>query len=158
AANESLANDWLRVQIDPVTGYVTSLFDRRHGVETVVPGWAMAKPVAIVDRSDTWSHDVRRFDDVVGAFVAKRGKLVESGPIRAVLRVESAFANSTVRQDFVLYAELPMVEVRVTVDWREHFTVLKLMFPLNLDERTLTYEIPYGVIKRSENGEEEPYQ
>jgi alpha-mannosidase len=75
-----------------------------------------------------------------------------------VLRVESAYANSSLRQDFILYAELPMVEVRVTVDWREHFTVLKLLFPLNLDERELTYEIPYGVIHRPEDGEEEPFQ
>lgn len=130
------------MRIDPATGYVTSLFDKRYGVELVRSGAAFAKPVAIADPSDTWSHGVLRFDQMAGAFTAKRVKLVESGPVRAVLRVESAYEKSTLVQDFVLYAELPAVEVRVTVDWREHFALLKLMFPVSLDERELTYEIP----------------
>jgi alpha-mannosidase len=158
ATGDSLENDWLRLRVDPTTGCVASLYDKRQGVEIVRPGSAIAKPVAIADPSDTWSHDVRRFDTVVGAFTPRTVKLVETGPVRAVLRVESAYEHSTLTQDLILDAELPVVEVRVTVDWRKHFTVLKLMFPLNLDERELTYEIPYGVVHRPEDGEEEPYQ
>jgi len=158
ATDTSLENDWLRLQIDPGTGYVTSLLDKRHGVELVRPGAAIAKPVAIADPSDTWSHDIRCFDNVAGAFTATKMTLVEHGPVRAVLRIESAYLNSTLIQDVILYAELPSVEVRVTVDWRERFTMLKLLFPFNLDRTEATFEIPYGVIHRPENGEEEPYQ
>jgi len=158
ASETSLENTWLRLQIDPVSGDVTSLHDKRHAVEVVRPGAAIAKPVVIADPSDTWSHGVFRFDDVIGAFSAERVKLVERGPVRAVLRVESSYGASMLVQDFILSAELPTVEVRVTVDWRERFKLLKLLFPLNLDQTQATYEIPYGVIRRPENGEEEPYQ
>ena len=46
--------------------------------------------------------------------------------------------------------------MRVTVDWREQFKMLKLNFPLHLDLTTITYETPYGHIHRPANGEEEP--
>ncbi|MEA2597049.1 MAG: alpha-mannosidase [Thermomicrobiales bacterium] len=154
----SLENAWLRLEIDPVSGYVASLYDKRHAVEVVRSGATMARPVVIADPSDTWSHGVLRFDDVAGAFTATKVKLVECGPIRAVLRVESSYGASTLVQDFILYAELSSIEIRVTVDWRERFKLLKLLFPLNLEQTEATYEIPYGVIQRPENGEEEPYQ
>lgn len=158
ATSNSLENGWLRMEFDPATGYITNLFDKHQGIDLVRPGSAIAKPVAIADPSDTWSHGVLRFDDISGAFTATKVELVENGPVRAVLRVWSAYQSSTLIQDFILYAELPQVEVRVTVDWRERFTMLKLLFPLNLDQTEATYEIPYGVIHRPENGEEEPYQ
>ncbi len=158
ASDTSLENDWLRLEIDPATGHVTSLFDRHQGIELVRPGSAIAKPVAIRDPSDTWSHNVLRFDTIAGAFTATNVVLVENGPVRAVLRVKSAYQSSTLVQDFILYADASQIDVRVTVDWREHFTMLKLLFPLNLEQTEATYEIPYGVIRRPENGEEEPYQ
>jgi alpha-mannosidase len=61
-------------------------------------------------------------------------------------------------QDFHLYASLQRVDVRVTVDWREQFKLLKLRFPVNLHYHKITYEIPYGVIERGGDGTEEPGQ
>jgi len=57
-----------------------------------------------------------------------------------------------------MYRELLHIEVRVTIDWRERFKMLKLQFPVNLNFLRATYEIPYGFIERPANGEEEPGQ
>jgi alpha-mannosidase len=78
--------------------------------------------------------------------------------VRTVERVVSRYGSSTLREDYVFTDGLPYVDVRVTVDWREQFKLLKLTFPLNLNFLKATYEIPYGHIERATNGEEEPGQ
>ncbi len=117
-----------------------------------------ARPVVLEDPSDTWSHGVVRFDDEVGSFSLERLALVEHGPVKAVLRVESRYGSSRLVQDFTVYAALDSIDVDVTVDWREQFKALKLRFPVNLRLVRATCEIPYGSIEREVDGAEQPGQ
>lgn len=156
ADDYTLENDRFRLVVDPATGCLASLHDKQQQVEVFV-GEA-AKAVVIDDPSDTWSHGIYQFQDVVGTFAAASIKRVEHGPVKSVIRVESAYGSSRLVQEFTMYRELPQIEVRVTVDWREHFKMLKLRFPVNLNFLRATYEIPYGFIERPANGEEEPGQ
>ena len=151
-----LENDRFRLVLDPATGCLASLHDKQHEVEVFV-GEA-AKAVVIDDPSDTWSHSVYQFQDVVGTFAATSIKRVEHGPVKSVIRVESAYGASRLVQEFTMYRELPQIEVRVTVDWHEQFKMLKLQVPVNLNFLWATSEIPYGFIERPANGEEEPGQ
>lgn len=145
-----------RLRIDAATGTIAGLYDKRHQVEVFLG--AAAVPTAIDDPSDTWGHGVYRFHDVVGTFAPSRVWLAESGPVRATVRVESAYGQSTLAQEISLYRDLDLVEVRVTVDWRERHKALKLGFPLNLNFIRATYEIPFGQIERPTGGMEEPGQ
>jgi alpha-mannosidase len=156
ADETSLGSDHFRLTVDPETGTLTSLYDKQERME-VLAGPA-ARPVVLEDRSDTWSHNVLRFGPEVGAFTARRIRVVERGPVKAVLRVESAYGASRLVQDFTLYRELGRVDVHVTVDWHEQFKVLKLRFPVRVDAITVTHEIPYGHIVREPSGQEEPIQ
>jgi alpha-mannosidase len=156
ANDHTLENKTYRVEIDPKTGFVTSLYDKNKNLELLEdPG---ARPVLIRDKSDTWSHNVLHYNDEVGQFTAKSVKRVEHGPIKSVIRVISEYGNSTLVQDFIMYRELNQIDVHVTVNWQEQFKVLKLKFPVNIVFRKGTYEIPYGHIVRECNGEEEPGQ
>ncbi|KIL42200.1 hypothetical protein SD70_03260 [Gordoniibacillus kamchatkensis] len=156
ANDYSLENDRLRVEFDPKTGFISSLFDKKVNYE-VFRG-AGARPVVIEDKSDTWSHNVFHFNNVIGEFKAVSVQRVEHGPVKSVVRVTSEYGKSTLVQDFALYRELDYIDVKVTVDWREHFKMLKLVFPVNLVFTKQTYEIPYGFKEREHNGEEEPGQ
>jgi alpha-mannosidase len=156
ASETTLENGRFRLQIDPATGFIASLYDKRHGCE-VFRGPA-AVPAVIHDPSDTWSHGVYQFHDACGAFAARRVRLVERGPVRATILVESEYGASRLAQRFILYADRELIDVQATVDWREQFKLLKLRFPLNLHFWRATYEIPFGHIERPTNGEEEPGQ
>ena len=156
ATDHTLENRFFRLEIDPQTGQIASLFDKRHHVE-VFAGPA-ARAVVIVDPSDTWSHNVFRFQDEIGQFAVTSVRLVESGPVLATLRVTSAFGASTLAQDFTLYDDLPQIDVRVSVDWCERHKLLKLRFPVNQIFMRAVYEIPYGHIERETTGDEEPGQ
>jgi alpha-mannosidase len=156
ASDHLLENGRFRLEIDPETGTIASLYDKKFQVE-LFEGPA-ADPVVIEDLSDTWGHNVFRFDHVTGVFAAFSVKLVEHGPVKSVIRVSSEYGASVLVQDFTMYREKDQIEVRVILDWREHFKVLKLRFPLRLSFTNATFEIPYGHIERGANGEEEPGQ
>jgi alpha-mannosidase len=156
ATDHTIENEYLRLSIDPTSGAIGSLYDKRHQLE-VFCGQA-ARAIVIDDPSDTWSHGVHRFDKQIGVFTAMRVRLAEQGPVQATIRVESTYGNSTLAQEFTLYHGLDMIEVRVTVDWHEQFKALALSFPVDLRFFKATYEIPYGYIARPADGEEEPGQ
>lgn len=147
-------NEHLRLRIDPATGYIASLLDKVTGQE-IFRGPA-AVPEVFTDTTDTWSHGVTHYGDSAGLFTATTVRRVEQGPVRSVLRVHSEYGQSRLTQDFLLYSGLKGVEVRVTVDWRERFKLLKLRFPVALLSTTTTYEAPYGYVERESVGDEEP--
>ncbi|MBV9846418.1 MAG: alpha-mannosidase [Kutzneria sp.] len=157
ATDTLLENDFLAVEIDPRTGWLTRLFDKVNGTELTTGGGA-GHAVVIEDRSDTWGHRVWAYDKVVGEFTARSVRLVEHGPVRAVVRVCGDYGESTLVEEFVLGARARHVEVRVRLDWRERQKMLKLRFPTALTADDATFEIPYGHLRRPANGSEEAAQ
>jgi alpha-mannosidase len=155
AAGSALENRFVKIEIDPRTGWITSITDKVHN-RAVCRGPAAVPIVIDNSKADTWAHGIFSFRDEVGRFSNAQVKLVESGPVRAWLRVTSHYGSSTLRQDFQLYAHSPRIHVRARLDWREPLRMLKLSFPLNLDNPVATYETPYGFIERPADGEEEP--
>jgi alpha-mannosidase len=156
ASDTVLENERFRLEIDPETGWFVSLRDKQARTE-VLSGPA-ARPVVIDDSSDTWGHNVFSFTDVAGEFRASSTRLVENGPVRAVVRIESRFRESLLTQDVIMYRDLATIDVEATVDWREPQMMLKLRFPTNLHYMRATFEIPYGHIERFANEEEKPGQ
>lgn len=156
ASETVLENARFRLEINPQSGAIASLRDKVAGVE--VFNAEAAVPVVIEDDSDTWSHDVFKFDKVVGKFTATRLRLLEKGPVKSVIQVISQFGKSQIIQNFTMYAGLEKIDVAVTVDWREEHKMLKLRFPVNVQDVKLTNEIAYGTVERQPNGLEESYQ
>ena len=151
-----LENEFLRLELDPETGGIASLVDKRRDREL------MASPsrAEVVDEEacDTWAHGVFSFPDILGTFADPRIELLESGPVRARLRVLLSYGNSRLRLDYLLYAGEGLVRVSAHLLWLERHRQLKLAFPLNLAEPTARAEMAYGIQSRPANGEEEPMQ
>ncbi|MCZ7545176.1 MAG: hypothetical protein M5R40_17355 [Anaerolineae bacterium] len=156
ASDAVLENARFRLEFDPDTGWIASLFDKQAAVQ-VFSGPA-ARSVVIDDPSDTWGHNVYRYDQVIGAFKATRVRLVEHGPVKSVIRVTSAYGQSTLIQDFTMYPDLDQIDVSVIVNWQEQLKMLKLRFPVNVKFMKVTQEVPYGHIEQYANGEETPFQ
>jgi alpha-mannosidase len=75
-------------------------------------------------------------------------KLVERGPLRAVIRVKNHFQNSTFVRDITLYAGVPRVDVKMQTEWHEKHILLKVAFPVSAHSDKATYEIPFGSVER----------
>jgi alpha-mannosidase len=152
-SESGVANAQVALELHPWTGCPRSLVDRRSGRELLADA---ARAVVYDDPSDTWSHGVRAYDREVGAFEVVRARVVDTGPVRATVRVESAWQSSTLVQEFSVLAGEPAVQVRASVDWREKRKVLKLRFPTTVAATTATFEAPYGFVERPATGDEEP--
>jgi alpha-mannosidase len=159
ASDTALENEHLRLELDPATGRIRHLVIRETGRD-VADLADSDRPHAVVveDTSDTWGHRRLAYRDELGSFETTAVTLVESGPVRAILRVASRFGHSELVEDFVISPDDPAIEIRVDLDWREHARLLKLRFATALARPQAAYEIPYGAIERPANGEEEPGQ
>jgi len=152
-----LENDRLRIELDPVTGWLTSLLDKRTGRDVVAGAGGEHLQVS-PDPSDTWGHRVVSYAWPGEPMRTTRVRVEEAGPVRARLRVERAWGRSTMVEELVLGHDADHLEVRVTVDWREPAHLLKLRFPTALADPRATYEVPFGSIERPVDGAEEPGQ
>ncbi|WP_220448203.1 alpha-mannosidase [Nonomuraea diastatica] len=158
ASELHLENDVLRLELDPGTGWLTSLLDKRTGVD-LVAGAAGEHTQICEDPTDTWGHRVVSYDWPGEAMATTGIVLREIGPLRARIRVERAWGRSTMTEEFILGAgDDDAVEVRVTLDWRERAHLMKLRFPVALENPAATYEIPFAHLGRPIDGAEEPAQ
>jgi alpha-mannosidase len=157
AGDTFLENSFVRIEFDVASGFIKRFLDKRLGVE-MLSGQGAVPIVFDETDSDTWAHFITEFDKETGRFGNSELKVLETGPVRARLRVTSRYGNSILQQDFMLYHDRPGVIVKVRLDWRERHRLLKLAFPANVTEPKVVYEIPYGFIERPANGLEEPGQ
>jgi alpha-mannosidase len=151
-----LENAHVRLELDPATGRISRFVHKPSGADLAAP--ASAHAVVIDDRSDTWGHGVVAYDQVAGEFECVGVRLLESGPVRGIVRVESTYGSSTLREDYVLSADDPYVDVRIALDWHEPLKLLKLRYPTSVEAQTATFETPYGHLERPAGGDEEPGQ
>lgn len=153
-----LENDLVRIEIDPASGWLTSYLDKRTGVD-VLRGTDPATHTQIcADPTDTWGHRVVSYAWPGEPMAVTRVLLRESGPLRAMVRVERAWGASTLSEDLILDADSAALHVDVTIDWRERAHLLKMRFPTALAGPRVTYQIPYAEIERPVDGAEEPGQ
>ncbi|MEK3910142.1 alpha-mannosidase [Paenibacillus sp. FSL H7-0331] len=155
--NNVLENAQIRVQVDAHTGYISSILDKLTNTELLNGKGAV--PIVIDEHhSDTWGHHLVQYRDEIGRFGDAQIKVLEQGPLRVTLRVTSYYNNSVLRQDISLGHHSSDIQVRVQLDWREKHKMLKLSFPIHVEQPQSVSEIPYGFIERPTNGNEVPGQ
>lgn len=151
----SMENENLRISFEEHTGYITSIFDKVHEKE-LLNGFG-AVPIVIDEQAhDTWSHGMNYFDREMAKFGDATMKITESGPLRVTLKVVNRYNDSTLVQYFSLRKGAKTLDVKAQVDWHERYKMLKLAYDTIYDNGKAYYEIPFGVIERPANGEEEP--
>ncbi|MBR4888998.1 MAG: alpha-mannosidase [Clostridia bacterium] len=150
-----LENDLLHLEFDRHSGYIVSY--KKNGEEIITAPAAV--PVVIDEYyHDTWSHAKNFFTDAMARFGDADVTVTENGPVRATVKVVSRYNKSTLTQYFSLALGSEQLQVKAVVDWHEEHKMLKLAWPMKVEEPKAYYEIPFGVIERPADGEEEPGQ
>lgn len=148
----TLENAALRVVVDPTTGCITSLHDKKAGFEVLAKGACGNELQAFKDTPkdyDAWNIDPGTLDQPPTLITAADSvQVIERGPMRASIRVTRHWQNSKFVQDIVLDAGSDQVEVINDIDWHETHVLLKAAFALSATSPFATYEIPYGTIQR----------
>jgi alpha-mannosidase len=148
----TIENANLRVTVDPKTGCITSLYDKKTSFEALAAGSCGNELEAFKDlpqRYDAWNIDPGTYDQPPTRLTqADSVEVVEHGPMRAIVRVKRTWQSSKFVQDIVLDAGSEQARVVNDIDWHETHILLKAAFALAASSPFATYEIPFGSIER----------
>jgi alpha-mannosidase len=157
----TLENEFIRVKIDPQSGCMTSLFDKRSGTESLAPaetdtggpktstcGNLLQTFVDKPKQWDAWNIDADFEKQHWDLDKADEVRIVERGPLRSIVEIKNHFQNSTFVRDVILYAGVPRVDVKMSVEWHEKHILLKVAFPLSSHSDKAAFEIPFGSVER----------
>ncbi len=109
------------------------------------------------DPSDTWSHGIDRYaGSLLGSFAPTGLRIEEAGPVRAALRVDARFHQSTATVWARLYRGDPRIALEVRIDWREKLRILKLVLPVSDMASERLDGVPGGGAVRPQDGRECP--
>jgi alpha-mannosidase len=150
-----LRNAAVWAKIDPATGALSSLVHRPSGREMLQTAGGNVLQL-LGDTPSQWdAWNIGYTGEEWGVLSPAKIRVLEDGPLRAVVRAVRRIGNSTLTQDYVLEATSPLLEVRTHADWHEEHRFLKAAFHFKGDAEAATFEIPYGTIQRTTHPETE---
>ena len=144
-----MENSFLRVEIDPRNGAISSILDKANGRQALRPG----------GRANVlWVHELRRApqDSSGGTRQGTRQEVSRLLSLSTAVTARAAtmtilrqWGSSMIRQEYVLGRSAPFLEIRSEVEWREEHRQLTVAFEPVVMPDSATWEIPYGTISRS---------
>ena len=150
----SIENNFFKVTIDQ-NGDINSCMDKTSGVEYVgKKGWNIGE--VLEDTSDTWSHNVVKYDKTIGKFGKAKITVVDKGPLQYSLLVEREYENNIWAQQIILRNNSPEIYIKNKLYWQSKFKMVKLGFDINVEEPKSYHDIPFGWIERKNEGSEYP--
>jgi len=146
-AGLSLDNDHLRVQINPRTGALSEIFDKRLGRNIIPDGCEACLLEGQGNVGNPWHLCPEGRPWTLNETV--RVEVVEDGDVRAAVRVTTTWHHSTFVQEFRMARNSPHLEVRTIIDCRDHNFVVRSLIPVALPvEAAWTCEVPFGAVER----------
>ena len=140
-----------RVRLDS-KGQISSIHDKTLRRELIAKNGRANQLQAFRDTPkqwEAWEIDPEYAGKQFDLLKFKGLKVVESGPLRATVRLEHrSDGGSSVTQDVSFYHKSRRIDFRTRIRWKEAQTLLKAAFPLAVRANQATYEIQFGAIQR----------
>ena len=146
--NGVIENSVLKVKYDE-NGILTSVFDKENNRETLDGEGNLI--TVFIDKcihETAWNLEQNYEKKKWELRKAESVEVVESSPVRAVLKVVRKFNKSTIWQNIILYKDSREVIFETKVDWQERDKVMKAAFNVNVLNNTASFEAAHGAIDR----------
>jgi alpha-mannosidase len=160
-----ISNEFFDLELDPETGLLKRVFDKRKGRDVLDPAGRGNMLVAIEDEGDSEGRFVKGSDTIArppgrrSEILSKESiEICETGPVRAKVRIKRRFRSSSFVQEIVLYSRIERIDFLMGIDWHDVHWMIKLAFPLSLEDPVVTCETAYGSVVRPADGLEYPMQ
>lgn len=144
-----LDNGLLKVEISPITGDITSIYDYELKKEILRPPGSQLQ--AFRDEGqywDAWNIDPDYQNHPLNPPQLQAISWLETGPLRYSIQVIKQLNQSQWQQVYQLTHNSKILKIVNRVDWRETHTLIKAAFPLNLQWDRVTYGTACGAISR----------
>lgn len=132
-------------------GFFTSVFDKEAGRELLKSGKMGNVLRAYEDKPmnyDNWDIDIYYTEKSWLVDDVQSMEWVEKGPVRATLRIERKFLQSTIIQNVRFYADSRNIDFDTYIDWKQHQVLLKAEFDVDINANEATYDIQFGNLIR----------
>ena len=149
ASPTGMENDFLRISFDK-SGCLTSVYDKIEEREVLPKGQRGNVLQLFDDRlhgNDAWDIDPN-FEEIMWEPQTASMDVIESGPVRAIVRIVRTTGRSVITQDVTMHSNLPRVDFVTHVDWHEKRVLMKAAFPVDVRSTRAAYEIQYAAIER----------
>ncbi len=159
----TLENRYFQITLHPETGNIISIFDKLEKGEVIASlgqGNELQLMEDIPARWDAWNigYTGRQWN----LDKADSIKLAKKGPVMASFKVERSylgfskakrqptpnFPSSFFTQEIILYEDIPRLDVEMKADWWEDHVLLKVAFPVDVENDNAIYEIPFAYVAR----------
>jgi alpha-mannosidase len=159
----TLENKFFKLVLHPETGNIISIFDKQAKRE-VVSQHQQANQLQLFEdipsNWDAWNIGYTGRQWTLDKY--DRIEIGQQGPVFASIKIHKSFLglakarrepttdfpSSFFTQEIILYNDLPRIDIKMTADWWEEHTLLKVAFPVEVESKQATYEIPYAFIQR----------
>jgi alpha-mannosidase len=163
-ARSGLENEYLCVALDPVTGGILRLTDKRTGVDLVTPEQHAPSLEYTVERPHGMSAwQIQHPGEPPRAPVLRELKKKLTGPLKASVEATLRIEESDLTLTYELRAGDPRLYVKIMAVWFQRGSreigvpALTFALPLALTGAAARYEIAFGAVDRTQNaGEEVP--
>ena len=145
-----LQNEYYELWID-AKGEISRLYDRRAEREVFAPRQTGNQLIAYEDRPlnfDAWDIDLFYEEKPYAVQPVTTMHIIEEGPVRATVEIVRRYMSSHITQRISLWRSSPRIDIATEIDWHEHQTLLKAVFPLAINSTRATYEIQFGNVER----------
>lgn len=147
----TMENEFFRIELNE-KGQFARIYDKRAKREVIKEGCAANVIMSYEDRPhnyDAWDLNNYYIEKSWEIDQVESMEIVEQGPVRACLKVERNYLDSVITQYIYIYREIPRIDIRNVIDWKEHQIFLKALFPVDIHASEATFDIQYGNVKRA---------
>lgn len=149
SSDTELENDSLRVVV-AADGTIESLYDKENEREAVVDRVNQLWLYTDIPRQfEAWDIDASYTSEGVELRATERPKQIESGPIRAAIRVSRQTDDIRIVQDYRLYSGERLLEIRTRARWHGRRRFLRALFPINVRAHEGWTETAFGAVPRT---------
>ena len=146
-----IENDYFTIEFNS-KGQFSSIFDKRENRELLKNEQFGNVLISYEDRPhnyDAWDlntyYDEKKWEiDNVDTW-----EILEEGPLRVCIKISRKYLDSYISQYIYAYRDIDRIDIKNTIDWKEHQIFLKTWFPLDIHTNEATFEIQYGNVKRN---------
>lgn len=149
----TLKNSSLKVQIDKISGNITSIYYKRINKEILTaPGnQIQIFKEKMLQENPAWNIDPSYNSKPMKIETEVTVTLKETGPVRATVEVLRSSSDPSVKiiQTISLLPDSNKVDFKLYMNYHIKSTIVKLAFPLNVETDKIHCETPFSVTHRA---------
>ena len=146
-------NELYKVEINAFTGAI-NIFDKKKSRS--VTGLNGIRAAVYNDPSDTWSHEVEKYDEFIGYFDKDSICATEEGSVRSVINAKLVYNKSELELELIIYNDLERIDINGRLNCKEKNKTIKLRVPCDIENAICTWSMPGSEEQRQNDGCEEP--